>query len=189
MTRASDITIIACWIFFVVYWTVSARGLKKVAERETLLAGLMYRVPMSLGGILLLFQGLPFPLGLVLTPHGRPVRILAAVLCLCGLFLAIWARRTLAGNWSSDVTFKRNHELIQVGPYRLARHPIYTGLLLMALGTALAGGQLRSWLGWLLLFGGTCVKLKQEEMLLLRHFPDTYPAYQKRVKALIPFIL
>jgi len=189
MTPACDITIIACWIFFVVYWIISARGLKPVAEREALWSGLMYRVPMSLGGILLFFQGLPFPFGLALTPHGRPVRVLAAVVCLLGLLLAIWSRRTLAGNWSSDVTFKRNHELIQVGPYRLSRHPIYSGLLLMALGTALAVGQLRAWLGLLLLFGGTWIKLRQEETLLLRHFPDTYPSYQKRVKALIPFLV
>ena len=78
------------------------------------------------------------------------------MVCVLGLFVAIWARRTLAGNWSSDVTFKRDHELIQTGPYRYAPASHLQGLLLMALGTALAGGQLRAWLGLLLLFGRGC---------------------------------
>jgi protein-S-isoprenylcysteine O-methyltransferase Ste14 len=103
--------------------------------------------------------------------------------------MAIWSRRTLAGNWSSDVTFKQGHELIQNGPYRFTRHPIYTGILFMALGTAVAGGLLRCWLGFLLFFAALWIKLSQEEALLLRHFPETYPSYRTRVKALIPFII
>ena len=114
------------------------------------------------------------------------LRLLAAALCVGGLAVAFWARATLAGNWSSNVTFKKNHELIQTGPYRWARHPIYTGLLLMALGTALISARLGSWLGLLLMTLGFWIKLKYEEELMLRHFPDTYPGYQKRVKALVP---
>jgi len=78
---------------------------------------------------------------------------------------------------------------MRTGPYRLVRHPIYTGLLLMCLGTAVDIGRVRGWLGLGLVFIGFWVKLRQEEKLLLRHFPDTYPAYRKEVKALIPFVL
>ena len=59
----------------------------------------------------------------------------------------------------------------------------------MCLGTAIVVGQLQSWLGFLLLCLGFWIKLKQEESLLARHFPNAYPAYLARVKALIPFII
>ena len=111
------------------------------------------------------------------------------LVCALGLFVTLWARWTLAGNWSSDVTFKQGHELIRTGPYRLVRHPIYTGLLVMALGTALNVGQLRGWLALPLMAAAFWIKLKQEERLMLRHFPNEYPAYQKQVKALVPFVI
>jgi len=96
---------------------------------------------------------------------------------------------TLGGNWSSEVALKQGHELVKTGPYRFVRHPIYTGLLLMCLGTAIVPGQLRSWLGFLLLCAGFWIKLKQEETLMLQHFPDEYPVYRRQVKVLIPFII
>jgi protein-S-isoprenylcysteine O-methyltransferase Ste14 len=59
----------------------------------------------------------------------------------------------------------------------------------MCLGTAVAVGKLHSWLGFLLLGIGFWIKLKQEEALMLQHFPEEYPAYCKRVKALVPFVI
>jgi len=112
-----------------------------------------------------------------------------AVICICGLVFTLWARYTLAGNWSSDVTFKREHELIRTGPYRFVRHPIYTGLLVMFAGTTLHIGQLRCLLGLLLVAIGFWIKLGQEERLLARHFPEAYPVYKRDVKALIPFVI
>ncbi|SPE60693.1 Isoprenylcysteine carboxyl methyltransferase (fragment) [Verrucomicrobia bacterium] len=106
-----------------------------------------------------------------------------------GLIVTLWARWTLGGNWSSSVTFKQGHELIRTGPYRLVRHPIYTGLLVMALGTALDFGQFRCWLALPLMTTAFWVKLKQEEKLLLRHFPREYPLYKRQVKALVPFVI
>ena len=69
---------------------------------------------------------------------------LGAALTFAGIAFAIWARMRIAGNWSSDVTLKRDHELIVDGPYRWVRHPIYTGILLGLLGTALAVGEWRA---------------------------------------------
>jgi protein-S-isoprenylcysteine O-methyltransferase len=105
------------------------------------------------------------------------------------LLVTIWSRRTLGGNWSSEVAFKQGHELVKTGPYRYARHPICTGLLLMCLGTAVAVGQFHSWLGLLILCVGFWIKLMQEESLLLQHFPTEYPVYRKQVKALVPFVI
>ena len=122
-------------------------------------------------------------------PHTNWARVAGAVICVFGLWVTIWARRTLAGNWSSDVTFKQGHELIRTGPYRFVRHPIYTGLLVMCLGTAVEIGQLRCWLGLIVVFVGFWIKLSQEEQLLMRHFPDEYPLYRKQVKALVPWLI
>ena len=179
-------TIQICWLLFLAYWIITAFKVKAVVERQTWQAAWRYKFPTILGGWLLWWPDSCPGLGLELYDRPVELRLLAAALCVGGLAVAFWARATLAGNWSSNVTFKQDHELIQTGPYRWARHPIYTGLLLMALGTALISGRAGAWLGVLLMTLGFWIKLKYEEELLLRHFPDTYPSYQKRVKALVP---
>jgi protein-S-isoprenylcysteine O-methyltransferase Ste14 len=98
-------------------------------------------------------------------------------------------RVTLGRNWSSDVTFKQDHELITRGPYRFVRHPIYTGLILMLLGSALASGSLGPIAGLAFGFFGIWVKLQQEEALMMRHFPSAHSEYKANCKALLPFIL
>lgn len=189
MTADLNILIPACWIIFYVYWIVHARGVKPAAEKQSRLSGLAHRLPVVLGAVLLFVPFMRFPPGVKLIPHDDLTRDFGTAVCAAGLMVAIWARRTLAGNWSSNVTFKKGHELVQDGPYRYVRHPIYTGLLLMCLGTAIAGGRLHSWLGLAIMCAGFWIKLKQEERLMLRHFPDEYPSYRKRVKALVPFVV
>lgn len=189
MSIDADFIIIGCWVVFVVYWLISAQKAKAIVEHQSLSSALRHRIPIGFGCWLLAYQGLPPPLNSSLTPRTECTQIIGAVFCVAGLLATIWARRTLAGNWSSDVTFKQNHELIRNGPYRFVRHPIYTGLLGMCLGSALDTGRLRGWLGLVLVFIGFWIKLKQEEQLLLRHFPGEYPAYRKQVKALLPYVL
>jgi len=189
METVSSSIIIGCWIIFLGYWFITAQQVKATAKRQSWLSALAHRIPVGLGWFLLAYRGLPPPMNLVLTPHTDWVRVIGAVVCVFGLFVTIWARRTLAGNWSSDVTFKHGDELVKAGPYRFVRHPIYTGLLVMCLGSAIEAGHLRCWLGLVLVCIGFWIKLKQEETLLLRHFPDEYPAYRKQVKALVPFVI
>jgi protein-S-isoprenylcysteine O-methyltransferase Ste14 len=189
MSRASDHIILGCWIVFVVYWFISAQRVKATAEKQSLLSALRHRLLVGFGWWLLAFQRFPPPLNLPVTPRTELTQGIGTALCVAGLLVTIWARRTLAGNWSSDVTFKQGHELMRTGPYRFVRHPIYSGLLLMCFGSALDMGQVHGWTGLVLVFLGFWVKLSQEEKLLLRHFPDAYPVYRKEVKALVPFIL
>jgi len=181
--------ILACWMAFFCYWLASARRTKTNAEKQNLPSALAHRLPLGLSYVLLADGHLPPPMNQRLIPPTAWLPVLGAAVCLLGLFVAIWARRTLADNWSSDVTFKQGHELIRTGPYRFARHPIYTGLLGMGLGTALAIGQWRGVFAWELMAVALWIKLNQEERLLLRHFPEAYPAYQKQVKALVPFLI
>ena len=186
METISSSVIVGCWITFLAYWFISAQRAKVTAKRQSLLSALAHRIPVGLGWFLLVYQGLPPPMNRVLTPRTDWAQVTGAVVCVFGLFVTIWARKTLAGNWSSDVTFKQDHELVKAGPYRFVRHPIYTGLLVMCLGSAIETGRLRC----IVVVGiGFWIKLKQEESLLLQHFPDKYPAYQKQVKALVPFVI
>ncbi|MDE2051140.1 MAG: isoprenylcysteine carboxylmethyltransferase family protein [Gammaproteobacteria bacterium] len=106
-----------------------------------------------------------------------------------GCSFAIWARVALGSNWSGRPTVKAGHELVVSGPYALTRHPIYTGILIAAFGTALADLQWRRALGVLLVTLALLVKIRQEERLMIEAFPESYPGYQRRVKALIPRLL
>jgi len=185
---AGDI-IIGCWVVFLLYWFVNAWAVKPTAEQQSVLSGIAYRTPLIIGVLFIVNRRLFGSWDRPLAADANRLESLGAALCVLGLLGAIWSRRTLAGNWSSRVTFKEGHELIETGPYGFVRHPIYTSLLLMLLGTVVGGNSLVAWFGLPFYLLGFWIKLKQEEQLLTRHFPDTYPAYKKRVKALIPFIL
>ena len=105
-----------------------------------------------------------------------------------GIAFAVWARQYLGRNWSGTVTVKQDHELIRTGPYRLVRHPIYTGLLLAILGTAVAFGEWRGLLAFALLTGSLLLKLRVEERFMSESFPEPYARYRAEVPALIPCI-
>lgn len=183
--------ITVCWIVFVVYWVVSAIGVKKTVERLGVFDLIKNRLPVILGVLLLFGSKIAikqhFLFARAVSPDNT-LLIIADIFCVIGLAGAIWARRTIGRNWSGDVVFKENHALVEYGPYRWVRHPIYTSMLLMMFGTALAMERVESFIGLILIFVGLQIKLTQEEKLMLKHFPDSYPSYMSRVKRLIPFV-
>ncbi len=105
---------------------------------------------------------------------------------MAGVLIAIWARFSLGRNWSGVVTLKEGHELVTSGPYAAIRHPIYTALILLFLGTTLLVGTPSASLGLACVIWSCWVKLRQEETLMLLQFPDSYPAYMARTKRLVP---
>lgn len=125
-------------------------------------------------------------LGLRFLPADQRLQLTGLAITIAGCLFAIWARITLGSNWSGRATVKAGHELIVTGPYALARHPIYTGLLVAALGTGLATGKMRCIVGFMLIILALFIKMSQEERLMMQTFPDAYSAYRRRVKALIP---
>jgi len=189
MATISSSIILGCWIIFGGYWLISAMRVKAIAERQSVWSALTHRIPLGFSYFLLAYRHLPPPMNLSVTPQADWALAMGGLVCVSGLLVTLWARWTLAGNWSSDVTFKQGHELVRAGPYRFVRHPIYTGLLVMCLGTAIEISRLRCWLALLLMTTAFWLKLKQEERLMLRHFPNEYPAYQKQAKALVPFVI
>lgn len=180
--------ILGCWLVFLVYWLVSSLTVKPTAERKSFVSSLPYRGLLILGWFVTLKFRVPPPFNWHLTPHTAATGAMAAAVCVLGLAIALWSRWTLAGNWSSDVRFKEGHQLMRTGPYRFARHPIYTGILLMCSAPAIQFGRVHCWLGLALIALGIWIKLKQEESLMLRHFPE-YVDYRKEVKALVPFVI
>jgi protein-S-isoprenylcysteine O-methyltransferase Ste14 len=128
-------------------------------------------------------------LGVRFIPESYSVEVLGLALTVSGCLFAICARLTLGGNWSGRATVKDGHELIVKGPYSLARHPIYTGLLLGCLGTTLAFGEWGCVLGLFIIVIGLLLKMSQEEKLMMETFPEAYSRYRHRVKALIPGVL
>jgi len=182
--------ICSCWLVFVAIWIIAAVSTKRTVYRETPAQRLRYWVWLVIAYFLLLYgPRLPYPLNLRIVPPVAPTALAAAVLCVIGLAFAVWARVTLGRNWSGVVTLKEDHELVERGPYRFVRHPIYTGILTMFFATALAVGHLAGFAATLLMFASFWIKLRDEEELMLQHFPGQYAAYRQGTRRIIPFVL
>jgi|SRR4051794_22450361 protein-S-isoprenylcysteine O-methyltransferase Ste14 len=180
----------ACWVVFITIWLLAALSTKRAIYRETRAQRLRYWIPFVIACFLLFYgRKFPYPLNVGIVPRATPIACAAAFLCITGLVFALWARFSLGRNWSGMVTLKEGHELVQRGPYRLVRHPIYTGILIMFFATALVQSQLAGFVGVLLMFASFWIKLDREERLMLQQFPERYAAYKQRVKRIIPFVL
>jgi protein-S-isoprenylcysteine O-methyltransferase Ste14 len=176
------------WGGWFAVWNVMARRVKEAAQSESAASRLSHVVPLLISAYLLVAH-VPLPLlNDRFAPLALWLAVLGAALTFAGLAFAIWARFVIAGNWSSYVELKRDHELIVAGPYRWVRHPIYTGLLLAFVGSALAVGEWRGVLAVAIVAASFWRKLKLEEAVMRRQFGEAYARYAARVPALIPFL-
>jgi protein-S-isoprenylcysteine O-methyltransferase Ste14 len=169
------------WIVFWVYWLAAAFGAKRGAgsARRIPLTGL---TAVSVAVLLRVLRGGS------LVVHSPVLGAIGAVLFASGIALAIWARIHLGRNWGMPMTQKAEPELITSGPYRFVRHPIYSGLLLGVLGTALVTNLL-GLIVVAVLGGYFYYSAAVEEKNLTVTFPTAYPAYRARTKMLIPHVL
>ena len=178
-----------CWITFYVVWMIAALFTKRTAERTAwrsiwwiwlFVAAFMFWVRRSI----------LFSVNAALWQVTPRLGIVADTVTITGLLITLWARRALGTNWSASVVFKERHELIEGGPYRFVRHPIYSGVLLMVFGTMLVWGRLVGVVAFVVIAVGLSVKASLEERLLMRHFPEAYARYRRRVRAaVIPFVI
>jgi protein-S-isoprenylcysteine O-methyltransferase Ste14 len=180
--------IAACWLVLLGYWVLASFSVKAV--REKLKPAALWRFRIMQGFTFAMLAGvIPYrPLDLVLWRRSAAVDAIGMASCVAGLLVALWARWTLAGNWSASVTFKEKHELITNGPYRFVRHPIYTGLILMMLGTMLVMGRLDSVVGFVARMFAYYFKMRKEEAVMSRHFAGEYAEYTRRAGALVPWL-
>ena len=118
-------------------------------------------------------------------PVSPVLSIVGVVLCVAGMAFLVWARQHLGRNWSQTVSTKKGHELVTSGPYRYVRHPMYTGGLIACIGSAIAAGG--AWIFLLVVLGAIFLwRVGAEDKLMEQQFPNEYPDYEKRTKALIP---
>ena len=178
------------WLLMFAFWVLTAIGQKRAVFTESTGRSAVYRGG-TIVAFLLMFYGwlAAGPLGWRVTPPWPALEWAALAIGIAGFALAFWARILLGGEWSSAVTLKEGHRLIVAGPYALVRHPIYSGLLLAMLGTAIAGGQLRMFLGTATLFASYWYKSRLEERLLVGAMGERYVEYQQHTYALIPGLL
>jgi protein-S-isoprenylcysteine O-methyltransferase Ste14 len=182
-SRAVELVFAVGWAAFWLYWILAAFSMKKgriAWSRELRIRFVIVAVAIALfrfGA----FRGY----GVNTDPWRAGIGLALFAL---GLGLGVWARVHLGRNWGTPMTQKVEPELVTSGPYRLARHPIYSGILIAGIGTAVA----LSWL-WLAAFALTGIYFiyaaRVEERFLTQQFPDTYPAYKRSTKMLVPFVL
>jgi protein-S-isoprenylcysteine O-methyltransferase Ste14 len=181
--RALEVVFAGGWAAFWLYWLVAAFSMKR--GRLPWSRELRIRAVIVVVAILLIRLG-AFRSGGLNTDPWRAG--LGLVLFALGLGFAVWARRHIGRNWGTPMTQKDEPELVTSGPYRLVRHPIYSGILLAAIATAMALNW--AWLTAVALAGIFFIySAVVEERYLTEKFPDTYPTYKHSTKMLIPFVV
>ncbi len=180
-----------CWVVLWAYWLISALSAKRSVRSGWRWSGGASRLALFIGVVVLIhlvgsrqfFAGIPRA-----RSSGAVAASTGAIVCASGVALAIWARVQLGRNWGMPMSLREEPELVTSGPYAYVRHPIYSGLLLAMLGSAIAVRL--NWLGlWAVFFLYFLYAARVEEGHMTRRFPDVYPEYQRRTKMLIPFLL
>ncbi len=175
------------WLVFLAYWSVSALKLKSVKHREPRGERLL-QLAFMVAAYFLMFNE-QFSRGWLLSrfvPASPTIGKIGVALTVAGIALAIWARWHLGENWSAAVTLKEGHELISSGPYRHIRHPIYSGMLLAFVGTALALGEYRALLAICIVVVAFYAKAKKEERFLTQEFGDKFREHCRRTGMFLP---
>jgi len=180
----------AAWIAVGIVWLAGALFTKRTARTQSAGSRLLHLV-LAVTGFTLVFRpdvnfGL---LGWKFMAESPAAALAGLLLTAAGVAVAIWARVILGANWSAVVTIKQDHQIIRRGPYAAVRHPIYSGGLLALLGTAIAFGEVRGLLGFVLVFSSWWLKSRLEESFLEGQFGADYARYKREVKGLIPFVL
>jgi protein-S-isoprenylcysteine O-methyltransferase Ste14 len=175
------------WIVFLVYWIISAARTRATSQKESF-ASRYAILLIEIAGFVLLFSrstGVGF-LGNRFMHHTLVSAIAGSILTWVGIGLAIWARYHLAEYWSARITIKEDHQLIRTGPYARLRHPIYSGIVLGTIGSAVVIDQWRCVLGVCLVLTGYCLKARKEETMLTQQFGEAFREHQKHAGFLIP---
>jgi protein-S-isoprenylcysteine O-methyltransferase Ste14 len=178
------------WYVWMIVWGIAALRRKPDKAVEPLANRLAYALLLVCGFALLFSRSLSLgPLRARFAPQTEWLQLLGLALMYVGVALAIWARITIADNWSGRITVKVGHQLVTSGPYAFVRHPIYTGLLVCAIGTALQVGQWRCLAAIPIVALGCTIKAKKEERYMNTEFGERYTQYRQRTGFLVPRFL
>jgi protein-S-isoprenylcysteine O-methyltransferase Ste14 len=179
--HALRVAIGVTWAIFWIGWFAAAFSAKRSTSRGR---GIRARGIAAIA-ILVLFRGLR---GGALETDSLVLGVIGATLFVAGLAVAIWARLIIGRNWGMPMTQKLEPELVTAGPYRVVRHPIYSGILLAMVGTSLATNLIG--LGITVIVGALFIHAATvEERNLTATFPSAYPEYRAHTKMVIPYLL
>jgi protein-S-isoprenylcysteine O-methyltransferase Ste14 len=179
---------VGLWIAFTLYWGRASIGDSTISGSESRGSRFIHEILVNTAFLLLFLQIFPhiparayrfLPASTILTTAGL-------ILQIAMLILAIWARFHLGLHWRGVIAILGNHRLIRSGPYRVVRHPIYTAMLGMFVGTAMVSGGLYALLGLVLAALAYWRKVRIEEQYLLQAFGEEYARYSRITPALIP---
>jgi protein-S-isoprenylcysteine O-methyltransferase Ste14 len=184
-------SIYAIWILWLVSWTVARIWSSRADKRDSLWAELRFRVLFYLSLVLLFAfpPGSPYYAESLLWQPGEALNWILVAVTAAAILVTWWARICLGALWSDWVVKKVGHHVVNTGPYRFVRHPIYSGLILAAIATAMMEGTLFALSGAALLTMVFCVKARREERFLRTELgEDAYNAYSRRTPMLVPFV-
>jgi len=176
------------WLGLSLYWEISARGVSAEKTSEARGSRLFHLTLVALGQGLLLVP-IPGYLSTRLFPRSPAVVVAGLGLELASVLFSIWARRALGRHWSGAITTKVDHELVRSGPYRWVRHPIYSGMFGLSLGTFLVAGEVRALVGMVIVVVAFWRKIRLEERHLSAVFGPAYEEYRSSTWAVIPRVL
>ena len=176
------------WLVWWVSWLAAAAWSDRAVKRPAARHQIIYRLLAGLGAVLL-FGMYRHDLRVEIILWRSPIALawaMAAVV-LAGLLFTWWARIHLGRLWSSSVTRKADHYVVDTGPYGIVRHPIYTGIILASLATAAMRGTTLAWLGACVMTTGWIIKARLEEDFLREQLgAETYGEYARLVPMLVP---
>lgn len=180
------IFIILCYLSIAIFWIITGFNTKKVKQKS---GGWTLRIIAIIIISLFIYAQNNIQLFKInIFPNNNILKIVADIITVIGVYVMIWSRITLGKNWSANIVIKEDHKLIITGPYSFVRHPIYSGLILIVLGTSLYINGILFFIFTIIFFFGAYYKGYKEEKILINHFGDEYLIYKKKVKALIPFL-
>ena len=184
---ADRATAIVAWLWNVllIVWLVMLFGRKSTQQSETPWERVQHVVPV-LVAFWLLFESSWSVLNLRPLPETPAVLWVGVLLTALGVGISVWARLSLGTNWSGMVTLKKGHELVRKGLYRWIRHPIYTGILLGFVGTALIKGHVRGWVGLAILWTSFYFKARREERFLRQEFGEGFEEHARQTGMFLP---
>ena len=190
MPVTPDEAVRVAWVVWLISWLAAAMWSSPTERRAEAQQEILYRVVTAIGAILLfgLHPNWPWADAPLWQP-GPAVGWMLVLVTLCGFAVTWWARITLGRLWSSGVARKADHAIVMAGPYRLVRHPIYTGILLSVFATAAVRATLAAGLGASAIAVGVFIKARLEEGFLRRELgSERYDSYARRVPMLVPFM-
>jgi protein-S-isoprenylcysteine O-methyltransferase Ste14 len=175
----------ACWLaFFAIWFALAARTRTgRSSSLEPAMGVRLLLAALIVTGIML-GQRLPV---LSLGRYAGAAGAAGCALCIAGLAFAAWARVTLGRSWGMPMTLHEKPELVTAGPYRYVRHPIYTGMSAMVIGSTLVFLPAVAWCVGMLVY--MIVSALREERDMAQRFPEAYPEYKRHSKMLVPFVL